>query len=107
MCIRDRVYGGISQNYYKGMSHTDTTTADSNGITTASLTNTDQSMLVSALDMTGRKRTDTTDTRIVVRDVYNANFLPGQKSANRLNSAYVEQSSRDHSYLLYTSPSPR
>lgn len=93
------VYGGISQNYYKGMSHTDTTTADSNGITTASLTSTDQSMLISSLDMTGRKRTDTTDTRIVVRDAYNANFLPRQKSDNRLNSAYIEQSSRDHSYL--------
>lgn len=93
------VYGGISQNYYKGMSHTDTTTADSNGITTASLTSTDQSMLVSSLDVTGRKRSETTDTRIVVRDVYNANFLKGQKSDNRLNSAYVEQSARDHSYL--------
>lgn len=93
------VYGGISQDYYKGMSHTDTTTADSNGITTASLTSTDQSMLVSSLDVTGRKRTENTDTRFVVRDVYNANFLKGQKSDNRLNSAYVEQNARDHSYL--------
>jgi tetratricopeptide (TPR) repeat protein len=93
------VYGGISQNYYKGMSHTDTTTADINGITTASLTSIDQSMLVSSLDVTGRKRTENTDTRIVVRDVNNANFLQGQKSNNRLNSAYVEQSARDHSYL--------
>jgi tetratricopeptide (TPR) repeat protein len=93
------VYGGISQNYYKGMSHTDTTTANSNGITSASLTSTDQSILISSLDMTGRKRTDTTDTRIVLRDVYNANFLRGQASDNRLDSAYVEQSGRDHSYL--------
>lgn len=93
------VYGGISQDYYKGMSHTDTTTADINGITTASLTSTDQSMLVSSLDVTGRKRTENTDTRFVVRDVYNANFLKGQKSDNRLNSAYVEQGARDHSYL--------
>lgn len=93
------VYGGISQNYYNGMSHTDTTTANSNGVSTASLTSTDQSMLVSSLDMTGRKRTDTTDTRIVLRDVYNANSLRGQTSDNRLNSAYIEQSARDHSYL--------
>lgn len=92
-------YGGLSQNYYKGMSHTDTTTADINGVSTESLTTTDQSMLVSALDLTGRKRTDTTDTRIVVRDVYNANFLPRQKSTNRLNAAYIEQSARDRSYL--------
>lgn len=93
------VYGGISQNYYKGMSHTDTTTADINGVSTASLTSTDQSMLISSLDVTGRKRTETTDTRIVVRDAYNANFLRGKKNDNRLNSAYVEQSARDHSYL--------
>jgi hypothetical protein len=92
-------YGGLSQNYYKGMSHTDTTTADINGVSTESLTTTDQSMLVSALDLTGRKRTDTTDTRIVVRDVYDTNFLPGQKSLNRLNAAYIEQSARDRSYL--------
>ena len=92
-------YGGLSQNYYKGMSHTDTTTADINGVSTESLTTTDQSMLVSALDLTGRKRTDTTDTRIVVRDVYDANFLPRQKSTNRLNAAYIEQSARDRSYL--------
>jgi tetratricopeptide (TPR) repeat protein len=92
-------YGGLSQNYYKGMSHTDTTTADINGVSTESLTTTDQSMLVSALDLTGRKRTDTTDTRIVVRDVYDANFLPRQKSLNRLNAAYIEQSARDRSYL--------
>jgi tetratricopeptide (TPR) repeat protein len=92
-------YGGLSQNYYKGMSHTDTTTADINGVSTESLTTTDQSMLVSALDLTGRKRTEMTDTRIVVRDVYDANFLPGQRSTNRLNSAYIEQSARDRSYL--------
>lgn len=92
-------YGGLSQNYYKGMSHTDTTTADINGVSTESLTTTDQSLLVSALDLTGRKRTDTTDTRIVVRDVYDANFLPGQRSTNRLNAAYIEQSARDRSYL--------
>lgn len=93
------VYGGLSQYYYTGMSHTDTTTADSNGITTASLTSTDQSMLISSLDVTGRKRTENTDTRFVVRDSYNANFLQGQHSENRLNSAYIEQSSREHTYL--------
>lgn len=93
------VYGGLSQNYYRGVSQTDTTTASSSGVTTASLTSTDQSMLISSLDVTGRKRSETTDTRIVVRDAYNANYLNRNKSANRLNSAYVEQSARDHSYL--------
>lgn len=92
-------YGGLSQTYYKGMSHTDITTADINGVSTESLTATDQSMLVSSLDMTAQKRTDTTDTRLVLRDVNNANFLPGQTSDNRVNTAYIEQSAHDHSYL--------
>ena len=94
------VYGGISQYYYKGVSHTDTFSIASDlTTTTASLTGTDQSQLLSILDLTARKRTDTTDTRIVLRDNYNANFLPRQLSQNRLTDVYVEQSARDRSYL--------
>ena len=98
-----QVYGSFTQNYYRGESHTDTTLATNglNGlnVTTSSLTNIDQSQLISTLDLTGRKRSETTDTRIVLRDSDRANFLPGQKSDNRLNAAYVEQSARDKSYL--------
>ncbi len=91
------VYGSFSQNYYNGVLRLDTNTAGST--TTQTWTGTDQSMLVSSLDLTGRKRTENADTRLVVRESYNANFLPGQNSSNRLNAAYVEQSGRDHSYL--------
>lgn len=94
------VYGGISQYYYKGVAHTDTFSIAGDLTTTAaSLTGTDQSQLLSIFDLTARKRTDTTDTRIVLRDNYNANFLPGQLSQNRFNDVYVEQSARDRSYL--------
>jgi tetratricopeptide (TPR) repeat protein len=93
------VYGGLSQNYYKGVSHTDTTTADSNGVTSASLTSTNKSVLVSSLDMTGQKSTENANTNIVFRDVYNINFLEGQNNNNRLSAAYVEQSARDRSYV--------
>jgi tetratricopeptide (TPR) repeat protein len=95
------VYGGLSQYYYKGVSHTDTVNIiDSNLTTTqSSITATDQSQLLSILDLTARKRTDTTDTRIVLRENYNANHLPGQKNQNRLNDIYIEQSARDRSYL--------
>lgn len=91
------VYGSVTQNYYKGVLHTDAT--DTVSGTQSSWTGSDQSTLISSLDMTGRKRTEITDTRLVVRDDYNANFLRGQTSKNRLGSAYVEQSARDHSYL--------
>ena len=93
------VYGSFSQNYYRGMSHTDVSSVLNGLGVTSALSSIDQSALVSSLDMTGRKRTETTDTRFVVRDDYNANFLRGQKNDNRLNAAYVEQSARDHSYL--------
>jgi len=93
------VYGSFSQNYYNGMSHIDTTTANGSSITSDTLTATDQSTLISYLDLTGRKRTETTDTRIVFRDDYRANFLANSKSDNRLSSFYVEQSARDRSYL--------
>jgi tetratricopeptide (TPR) repeat protein len=93
------VYGSFSQNYYNGMSHIDTTTANGSSIISDTLTATDQSTLISALDLTGRKRTESTDTRVVFRDDYRANFLANSNSDNRLSSFYVEQSARDRSYL--------
>jgi hypothetical protein len=93
------VYGSLSQSYYKGMFHTDTATANGSNITTDSFTGTDQSMLISSLDMTGRKRTENIDTRIVLRDDYRANFLARAKDDNRLSAFYIEQSARDSSYM--------
>ncbi len=93
------VYGGLSQYFYKGISHTDSLIISGATSTTSSLTRQDQSQLLSMLDVTGRKRTETTDTRMVFRDNYNANFLPGQVSSNRFDAAYIEQSARDHSYM--------
>lgn len=94
------VFGSVSQNYYTGLSHTDTTTANGLSVTKDSFTGTDQSTLISTLDITARKRTETTDTRIVLRDDYRANFLSGSKNDNRLSALYVEQSARDRSYLF-------
>ncbi len=93
------VYGSFSQNYYNGMSHIDTTTANGSSITSDTLTATDQSTLISSLDLTARKRTETTDTRIVFVDDYSANYLANASNDNRLSSFYVEQSARDRSYL--------
>lgn len=89
-------YGSLTQNYYKGISRSE---VSGSGTTPTVLDATDQSQLISSLDVTGRKRTETTDTRIVMRDDYRANFLSGTKNENRLNSLYVEQSARDQSYL--------
>ena len=93
------VYGSFSQSYYNGQFHTDTATASGSNIILDSFTGTDQSSLISALDLTGRKLTENTDTRIVVRDDYRANFLANSTNQNRLSALYVEQSARDRSYL--------
>jgi len=94
------VYGGLSQYYYKGVSHTDAFSIQSDFTTfTSSSTGVDQSQLLSNFDITGQKRTEKTETRMVLREYYNANYLPNQKNDNRLNNAYIEQSARDRSYL--------
>ena len=94
------IYGGFSQNYYRGVLNTDTSTTFNGQTTQSSWSGADQSMLISSLDVTGRKRTESTDTRFVVQDDYTANFLQGKQNDNRLGAAYVEQNSRDHGYLF-------
>jgi tetratricopeptide (TPR) repeat protein len=96
---RMMAYGSFSQSYYSGVFHTDTATANGANIIFDTLSGTDQSMLITSLDLTGRKLTENTDTRIVVRDDYRSNFLSNTKNDNRLSSFYVEQSGRDRSYL--------
>jgi len=93
------VYGSFAQNYYTGMSHTDTSTANGLGVTQDSLTSIDQSTLLTSLDLTARKRTESTDTRIVLRNDYSAYFLPNTSNDNRLNALYFEQNGRDRSYM--------
>ncbi len=96
---RMMAFGSFSQSYYSGVFHTDTATANGANIIFDTFAGTDQSMLITSLDLTGRKLTENTDTRIVVRDDYRSNFLSNTKNDNRLSSFYVEQSARDRSYL--------
>jgi tetratricopeptide (TPR) repeat protein len=93
------VSGGLSQYYYHGVSHTDSLSISGPTSTSSSLTIQDQSQLFSMLDVTGRKRSETADTRLVFRDSYNANFLSGQTSSNRFEAAYIEQNARNHTYM--------
>lgn len=93
------VFGSLAQYYYKGIAHTDTMDATGAAPTSSSVSLTDQSMLISSFDITGRKRSETTDTKIVFRDSYNANNLPGKPRVNRVSAAFVEQGARDKSYM--------
>lgn len=94
--------GSLSQNYYYGNSQIEILTAPPPGELTFSrenLSSTDQSALVSNLDLNYRRRTSSTDTRFVLRDTDTQNFLEGQNNLNRLNSAYFERSDKEIGYL--------
>ncbi|MFA5082756.1 MAG: hypothetical protein WC474_09445 [Hydrogenophilaceae bacterium] len=95
--------GSLSQNYYHGNSHIEILTAPAPGelgFTRDTLSSTDQSALVTSLDMNYRRRTNDTDTRFVLRDTDTRNFLSGQSDVNRLNSAYFERSDKAAGYLV-------
>ena len=94
-----QIFGGLSQYYYRGDSHTDSLLIGGPTPTMTSFDLVDQSQLLTMLDLTGRKRTESADTRIAFRDMYNLNFLPGQRTENRLDLAYIEQNSRNHTYM--------
>jgi hypothetical protein len=87
-------FGGLSQYYYKGLLHTDTTSAG----TTTPFDSSDQSSLLTSLDFTGMRRSTELETRIVLRDTFSANLLPGASNYNFLDAAYIEQSSASQSY---------
>jgi tetratricopeptide (TPR) repeat protein len=90
------VFGGFSQYYYRGLLHTDTMTLPNPVVTSADIN--DQSQLLSTLDLTGMRRSETRETRMVFRDTYTANFLPDGGNSNTLNAAYFEQTPNDQSY---------
>lgn len=95
--------GSLSQNYYTGNSHIEILTAPPPGelgFTKDTLSATDQSALVSSLDVVYRRRTTDSDSRFVLRDTDTRNFLTGQDNVNRLNSAYFERNDKANGYLV-------
>lgn len=91
-----KITGGISQNFYKGFSNTETFSINGNQ---PPIKITDLSQLVTSLDMMMQKRTETKDTRLVLREYNRINFLPNQPEDYRWNAAYLEQSARDRKYM--------
>ncbi|MEP7181685.1 MAG: tetratricopeptide repeat protein [Betaproteobacteria bacterium] len=89
-------WGSVSQYYYGGQSQATTTTTTvtpatgATTIDTAKITATDQSQLITNVDLTARYRIGNWDSRAVIRDSYNANFLSSGNSQNRLTAAYGE-----------------
>jgi tetratricopeptide (TPR) repeat protein len=82
--------GSVSQYYFGGKSRIENvfntpTTADR-----STFTATDQSLLVSSVDLNGRYRSTDAEQRVVFRDSYNLSFLEDRGSFNRLNAAYYD-----------------
>lgn len=86
-------FGGFSQYYYRGLAQIDTRFPE---VSSANIT--DQSHLISSLDITSMKRTSSTETRWVLRDSFTASFLKGAGSNNFLDVAFVEQATNDQGY---------
>lgn len=101
------IYGGISSHYYRGSSTTDSTYLFNNVPTTTTNSATDQSMLVTTADATGRFVGDKYDNRLVFRDVQTHNYLPNTsgsssyaQNTNRVYSAYWETIDRQDDYSV-------
>jgi tetratricopeptide (TPR) repeat protein len=87
---RSFTVGSLSQFYYRGNSTIDTQQLVANTLDRTTLSLTDQSALISNLDLTARFMDETNDNRLVFRDTNTRNFVEGQNGANRLNAAYYE-----------------
>ncbi len=93
-------YGSLSMYYYHGASQTDTIATVGNVTTPTSLTRTDQSSIISNMNVTARSYNNEFDNRLVFQDFFAANLLPGQKNRNRLNAAYFDVKNRVNDYSI-------
>jgi len=83
-------FGGITSRYYTSRSKVDSTTIFNNVSDTQSLSLTDQSMLITTEDVSGRYVTDEYDGRLVFRGSQTKNFLDDQSGQNRVSALYGE-----------------
>ena len=93
-------FGSVSSRYYFSHTKLDATSTFNGSSTTDSLSLTDQSMLITSVDVSERYRTETYDSRLVFRDTEAHSFLTTQPSQNRINAAYGEIKGRSANYLL-------
>ncbi|HSW52466.1 MAG TPA: hypothetical protein VLG93_04475, partial [Sulfuricaulis sp.] len=98
--VLSTVIGSLSQYYYHGASKVDTTDLIpiAGSENQATLTQTDQSALVTNLNLTHRYRSEDFDNRFVIRDTHTRNFLTGQNDENRLSALYYEVKDRKRDY---------
>ena len=89
-------FGGFSQYYSRSLIQIDTLADPTAALVT---TNTSLSQLLSTLRITGLKRSESTETRLVLRDTFTASLIDSAGSHNFLQAAYFERGSIDQLYL--------
>ena len=86
--------GSVSQYYYGGQTKTDSLVSIATGIDQNTLTRTNQSVLVSSWDATGRYETDDSITKLIMRGSHSDNLATSsaQTSATQglISAAYVD-----------------
>ncbi len=82
--------GGISQFYYHGATHAESRVDIGSTVDKATFDETDQSALITNVDLSGRFRTTQFDNRMVIRDTNTLDFLGRGNSRNRLTAAYYD-----------------
>lgn len=93
--------GSIAEYYYKGNSQIETLTPPPPGqlvFNRDTLSLVDQNSLISSINLSARRRDAFTDTRIVLRDTDNHNYLTPTRSYNRLYSAYIDHNDKKNGY---------
>jgi len=87
---RAMVFGSFSQFYYQGNSTIDTLPVTANPLGRSTLSLTDESALITAIDLNARFSDPVHENRIVFRDTNLQNFLDGGEDRNRLSAAYYD-----------------
>lgn len=104
--VETTIYGSLAQSYYHGASQIETTTMTGTTQDKSTLSLTDQSTLITNVDLNARFRSQTWDNRVVFRDTHVANFLAGQKSSNRFSSGYLDIKNRPSNYSMRAGRQP-
>lgn len=84
-----QIHGSLSSYYYGGRSSTDGETAK-----------TDQSSMITSVNLNARLRDGATDTRFVFRESSNRNYLSSTRNYDRIYAAYGERTDRAAGYFV-------
>ena len=82
--------GSISQYYYGGQTKTDSLVNIAAGIDQNTLSRTNQSALVTSVDVSGRYKSEDSEMKLVLRDTVSKNFVATSNSQSVLSAAYID-----------------